>query len=380
MYFSEKAKSAFARARAMLFMVAIIGVVAFAIGSCGYELDSGVGGGVYLGEEDEREEEEDEQEEYDRATININLIEERRGNTPGNIANLGYMAQSGEWLFYFMRTESENQLVKSHTNGGERQVLFSSPRVEETWRDLQRILYINALDGWVYFYYTGTANLYRIREDGSDIEVLAAIAGPVPSVQVVDDWIYFNDATSNISRMKLDGSEREVLLEKGIGRIQVTQGWIVYPSAQGFHKIRLDGTEQTFISDVPTSFFIADEGWMFFLKADDSMPLLSNIYKMLLDGSNVQRLSDNLTLPFSFVVSDGWVYYSRLHIDAIFTFYRIRIDGTDRQIIAEDTHAALISVTDDWIYFNRMGGYGASYNDYYRITIDGTERIWLFQE
>lgn len=331
-------------------------------------------------------------------TVSPSHERHERGNTPGNIANRGYLAQSGDFIFYFLLTETESQLIKSNTDGSDRQVIFSGSRNSRSTFS-NEIKYINVVDGWVYFFEAATRTLHRVRTDGTDLEILAVaeevsvrVGGrdlendSFSSVQVVDGWIYFADEYLRPNRMRTDGSEREVLLEKRVRNLQVDDGWIFYLASRmdyTIYKMRLDGTEQTGLTDIPTTFFIVDEGWVFIARLNEYYHhLKANIYRMSRDGTVIHRLCNgNTSILGFFGLYDGWIYYDPWFDVGIFRLYKISINGGERHLISEYTDAGLfVNVTGDWIY--HLGGscccLGGIGGGFYKMRTDGTARERLF--
>jgi len=139
----------------------------------------------------------------------------------------------------------------------------------------------------------------------------------------------------------------------------------------GLYRIRADGTGKTKlleteeISDPTRLRLDFDNGWIYFANAADSYTL----YKIRTDGAEKLKLNDD---EFSSVqaISDGWVYY-RLNTAADECTYRIRTDGTGREVLCE-FDAWIIGVTGDWIYYQ---DYENDYLCLYKMRIGGTDTV-----
>lgn len=68
-------------------------------------------------------------------------------------------------------------------------------------------------------------------------------------------------------------------------------------------------------------------------------------------------------------LSDSWLYYSDLYEDG--NLYKIRIDGTDRELLLEGVHIS-VSVAGGYVYFIKVTEEnGNAENKIYRISING---------
>ncbi len=120
-----------------------------------------------------------------------NLIEvEQRGNTVGNISNLGLVAQHNEWVYFF------------------------------------------------------EGHLYKSKKDGSESIQLSNDASYL--INVIDDWVYYinNNDGDKIYKIKTDGSSRTRLNDDESWCLNVVGGWIYYStqSEPGIYKIKTDGS------------------------------------------------------------------------------------------------------------------------------------------
>ena len=348
----------------IIFMIMV--AVVFIFSSCGYGASDAV--------DDSYLEVELNQAENAQIVPNIYLQEEKRGNTPGNIANRGYMALYGEWIFYFMLTDEESQIIKSSLDGSIKTAIFSSPRINGGTFDTD-IRYLNIYDNWIYFYETQTRTIFRMKLDGAGIEALAtAETASFSSVQVVDGWIYFIDEFMHPARMLLDGSERAVIIEERARGMQVSQRFVVYLSMEAGHlgldynlyKIRLEDNQKIGISDDNISHFIVENGFIFFTKSSEHSMFAANLYSMFLDGSNVRRISDSYLNPeISFGIGGGMIYYSQFGEEiGEDLLYRISFDGSIREQIGEKL-ILYVNVANGWIYcFSITEGAG-----FYKISI-----------
>ena len=115
-----------------------------------------------------------------------------------------------------------------------------------------------------------------------------------------------------------------------------------------------------------------NDGWIYFASGGEEKWL----YKAHLDGSGVERLTDDD--PKFINVVGGWVYYSNWsdwgHL------YRIRIDGTDREKVVNE-RAYYIQRADNWIYYiNKYYMYDDMPTHLYKIRPDGSGRTRIIDD
>ena len=106
---------------------------------------------------------------------------------------------------------------------------------------------------------------------------------------------------------------------------------------------------------------------------------------MRIDGSEIQRINDDY--PFYLSAYDGWIYYfsiSEEDSDSNYDLYRIRTDGTGREIISEGESFRILrfNVTTEWLYFTEVGRneeIGRPAGNMFRIRHNGTSREMVYQ-
>jgi len=114
--------------------------------------------------------------------------------------------------------------------------------------------------------------------------------------------------------------------------------------------------------------------------------LKGELHKVSLDGKKKTKLSDDY--PMYINVFDGWVYYlnyvpeviENIHGEDMYIsaekIYRIKTDGTDKQLLAEVSRCGIVMVIDDYIYYDAEQYYGGDYpsRTLFKMTLDGSER------
>ncbi len=90
----------------------------------------------------------------------------------------------------------------------------------------------------------------------------------------------------------------------------------------------------------------------------------SNIFKIRSDGTELIKINDDKTSNMNF--DGGWIYYSNGDDES--SLYKIRTDGTGRTKLNNDK-STNIHVVGDYIYYDTLWS-----TDRYRIRTDGSDR------
>lgn len=345
------------------------------------------------------------------------------GNTPGNVVNAGFAAQSGDWIYFiscningtYDNTKDDIYTIgKIKADGSDKTTLLSE-NTQWGYGDL------NIVGDWIYFIsYSSPDNseadrvvtINRMHMDGSGRTKLYSTKegngeGFIAYVNVVGDWIYStelnyngaNPGESSINRVHTDGSSPSKLIVEentatagGFAYLTTNNGWLYYEkcgasagNGKGLdtvNKIKMDGTAKTQLlagssSDESISFATAVGDWIYYA-TNNNMSSQSDIYKMHTDGSGNTKIigktdSESLFLD-SVNASNDWIYY---HSVAGSTNYlsKVRTDGTG------STHVATIGdgftgcfdvcAAGDWIYYD-ISSSTKKINEINKVKTDGT--------
>lgn len=238
-----------------------------------------------------------------------------RGNTSGNIANRGFAAGKGDWIYY-CNANDNNKLYKINIDDSGRQKLADDDS-----------LYVNVVGDWVYYCNCSqNSNIYKIRTDGTKRTRLNK--DDSDDLNVIGDWIFYTNRSDN-------------------GRI---------------YKMRTDGSQKIKLSDVKATFTNVVGDWIYFCNQNDN----GTIYKMRKDGSGITKIVDDDANTIN--IADDWVYYS--NVKDTFKMYKIRTDGSQRTKL-NDVHSVFLNVVGDVIYF-RNGTNGSRMD---RIRTDGSAHV-----
>ncbi|MCL2152442.1 MAG: DUF5050 domain-containing protein [Oscillospiraceae bacterium] len=190
---------------------------------------------------------------------------------------------------------------------------------------------------------------------------IAAIAG---------EWIYFT-RTDGIYKINTDGTGETLLIDDSSVNLSVAGGWIYYINTDLHHiyRIRTDGTDKTLVSDCFCSNYVLFGEWIYYSNFDkymgQSLDEPYGIYKISLDGLDKELL---IELYAQNLCSDGERVYFSIEGE---TPARVRIDGTDFEIVGDGTFRSCV-VEDDWIY------YTDTYNSINRMRTDGSDYSQIY--
>lgn len=292
----------------------------------------------------------------DKYIVNIS------GNLPSNIINSGFVAYQGEYIYYTGNLDVG--IYKALVAGNEKIKLRS---------DLAAC--INVVGDRLYFTNKKNSNIYKMNTDGTSVRKLNN--DDVELISVVGEWIYYLCASDKkIYKVNSDGFDRTPLCngfydENGEGisnlvckNLNVESNWIYFSaefeedaSRNGIYKMRKDGSNKERVSSGHPLVLSLDNNYLYYISKDDKL-----LYKISKEGKDVKKIVN--TVVTSFVVSDGWIYYS--NNEGIF---KIHSSGDFSTKICEDA-AKKINIIEDWIfYFNSNDG-----NRLYRIRTNGKDK------
>ena len=281
---------------------------------------------------------------------------EIRGNSVGNIANGGFVASQGDWIYYCK--EYDEGLFKMRSDGSGKQKIGKDSAS-----------YINVKGDWLYFCNDADGGkLFRMRSDGSERKKLSNEKSIFATL--VGDWIYYiaignQREDSGIIKVRVDGSGRKKLSGTICWGLCVSQNQIYYINMEDQDKLYCMSTEGNnvrkldIILDVDNccSYNVVND-FVFFTDAEK----LCKMYKMQIDGKVRQIINEDYCSSINVV--DSWVYYANEDDDKF--IYKVRTDGSGRKKITDETCSRFF-VAGDWIYYG--SGEGVR-----RINIDGRNR------
>jgi len=231
----------------------------------------------------------------------IPVVNNQRGNTNRNIADWGVVVKQGDWIFFSdSMTGRNNQsiastLYKVKTDGSELQELFTGSRVTS----------LNIIEDWLYFADLSTSGaIYRLKTDGTGLELLHSTDTGRLLIIVVGDWIYL----SNGYKIRTDGTNLQNLYDK-TGRAaiytSVEDDWIIFQDfdedeKSAIFKVKTDGTDLQLLK-TGVDFAFVEDGWIYFYDFDNDRDA-----RMKIDGSDIQDFeydeADSVTIEDGFFV------------------------------------------------------------------------------
>jgi hypothetical protein len=218
----------------------------------------------------------------------------------------------GDWIYY-------RELIQDIRASSINRIHVESMAIEQIVAyDDVFITCFHVVDGWVYYgkvtswthvlrLNNGGWWIYRIRPDGTDGSRISTYGVDYHHFDemffdVVDNWVYFLDtALYSIFRMRLDGTEQQLITDRSDGRV-------------GSHNIF--------------------DGWIYYNNFNPQPN--GGLYRVTIDGRQTERIGDGQAFYISVV--DGWIYHRTtrsLRLSALFPTMRIRMDGTDREVLSQ---------------------------------------------
>ncbi len=164
-------------------------------------------------------------------------------------------------------------------------------------------------DTYIYTAFAKSANqLVRMLPDGSQSKVM--VDSSVFGLNLWGDWIYYVNQSNflAIERVNLNDSRREVVADVGAEKMAIVGNWIYYMKANDskLHRIRVDGREESLISDIQISDF---QIWI----VDDVVQLavtsLDTGYLLYMDENGLNQKTLIKERVHTFTYNQGWVFY-----------------------------------------------------------------------
>lgn len=280
------------------------------------------------------------------------------GNSIANIRNYGYVSEQGDWIYYVAPSQDgmQNEICRIKNDGSDKQILQSND-----WE----VLGLNVVGDYIYFIGlddnevesssmlsideeskdTLNNKIYRMKLDGSDLEVINSneFHNNCYEIYVVKDKVYYIGVDSNIYYMNLDGSEKTKLNDDKTGFLGITKDYILLNIEK--QKVAENQEETQTTSQVEFETYI-----------------------MKRDGS--ERHSLNGERLYSINVVEDYIYY----VDSNKEIYKIKFDGTDNVKISEGITAFNMNIKAEYIYYmNYISNPEDAKIGIYRMNLDGSD-------
>ena len=214
-----------------------------------------------------------------------------------NDSNMGLVAQSDDSVFYYKYNDG---LIKAT---GKEEVKLTS----------DQSCSIKYLDGYVYYSVpniTGGIDIKKIKEDGTDLQVLLSTTSKSTKTYLKDGFLYYTTTNpATISKMDINGQNSKVLLNRNVDDFKIEGEKIYFSDSMKFlYSVDLNGENYEIVVKEPNfdRFQILDEEVYYFDNASGSL-----IKVNLKDTENREVVTDKLNCNIYNVTSEGIYYFDK---------------------------------------------------------------------
>jgi hypothetical protein len=305
-------------------------------------------------------------QEVEEGLNELSKTEESRGNSVGNIVNLGRVAQQGDWIYYVYQDSLLSSDIRDLSKGHIYKIRLDGSNQQKINEDLS--YYLNVLGDWVYYCnLDDDAKIYKVRTDGTERTKITDEKSSY--LNVLGDWIYYCnwDDGGKIYKIRTDGTERTRINNGKSFSLNVIGDWIYYSNGDHdskIYRIRTDGSDRKKLNEDRSAHIKVIGDWIYYMNWSRGDGL--TLYKIKTDGTNRIKLTDHSV--YNFNVADNWVYYTNKSDGSM--IFKVSTDGEGNALIVDDSIIGHLNVADDWIYYIN----GSENNELYRIRNDGSQR------
>lgn len=233
--------------------------------------------------------------------------------------------------------------------------------------------YINGI-----VYYTKDFKLYRMKNDGSSKKKITDF--PIYNLRAGKQYAYFtqsvNDTIGSVYKVSHDGEDSQKITKSAAYVLNITDQYAYYYLIDnGFvYMYNHETGESTSITHggYEEYLFVEDEGFscVSYTQSDQSeeeQPKTGMYIIPYQDGTK-QKISDDNASKMAYY--KGYIYY--VNESSTFELYRIKPDGTGRQLITDDyiNEVEQLDIFDDWIYYFSENDEGRIY----RVSVEDMTR------
>lgn len=287
----------------------------------------------------------------------------RKGNSNGNIVNLGLVTKQDDWIYYSNWMDNSQGICKIKEDGsGWTKISSDKARSLNVIGDW--IYYENVSDSDDYIYNNKTVQtgkLYKIKTDGTGRQLVCDDNNQyfLPAViSVVDGWIYFPDRKDNerLYRIRINDNRVEKLNDNFSCNINVVGNYIYYGNMDDGDKLyRLDinTKESTKMVDVDSRSINATENGMYYVDITNKQ----TISRLEYNNSSVKLAS----YAYPINVNGNYIYYCSNS-----QLWKVNVNkGTPIKVL--DVHTSFINIIDNWIYYINDGD-----GKLYKVDVNGS--------
>ena len=260
--------------------------------------------------------------------------------------------------------------------------------------------------GYVYFSNpSDNGKLYRMKEDGSEVKRICTDS--VSCLNICNDYIYYvkdnmigditfvsQDMLHGISRLKIgdsepvvihqgisdalllqgnnlyfhaygkstgsyyvqkagiDGKSNEKLYDESYAMLDYYDGKIFFANTKGNHNLMYYTVDNGSVSDCYAgNFYMPDceDGFVYYIDLDNDHKLT----RMGLNTLETEVLCEDRVVKYNVNSKTGDIYYQAENTSTDHMLCRMKIDGSDRQIVLEGDYTD-INFTEEHVYFYKM--------------------------
>ena len=191
------------------------------------------------------------------------------------------------------------------------------------------------------------------------------------------DWIYFRASPSIFSASLLrihetTGEVQTLLNDDSFHSLNIIGDWIIFGRQTGIYRMLINGTGEERLSEINTrgASIMVVNGWIYYVLNNstvvDGVMSNSGIYRMTLDGRIHESVTDETVLSFS--IHNDWIYFRGWGENL--GIHKIRTDGTNGTRLSYDD-SNYINASDEWIFFTNRD----LNNALYKMRTDGTDLV-----
>ena len=319
------------------------------------------------------------------------------GNTAGNIANGGFVARQGDWLY--IACDAYNNYIVAHNNlSDSRKSTLHKVKIDGTEKTLllssSECIYssINVVGDHIYFVedFIVSLGIYRMKTDGTEKTKLVSQdkLGQDTYLYVLKDKIYYctGDASgTSIYSINFDGSDlckiatNKFYSAKDGTNFAFSREYLVYTKLENYktciYRFSLSSSEEIKITEEDNrnaNNLIIYKDWIYYISGSPGI-----ITKMKLDGSEKTALSAKDEYSYMFNLSNDIIYYNSVSISESGysgTSYAYKNNVRRMNLIGEDIHdindehnCEFIHIIEDKIFYY-------SGESFYYSNLDGTNK------
>lgn len=305
-----------------------------------------------------------------------------------NNNNCGYANKQGRWIYYMTLSDDASKIAikRIKDDGTDSEVL-----AEKDWE----IYSINAYGKYLYFIAFEEVTdedmyqnnkIYKMSLDGKELTVINdnEFSDDCQTIYIVNDRIYYIGEDYNIYSMDLNGGDRVQINSNETGFIGVSDKYILFndypenPESQTdfvTYIMNLDGTNARIING--ERFYNPNiiGNQIYYVNGDNS-----EIHRIDVNGKNDTIIYNSPA--YNMNVSGDYIYYLNYKNenadseDETVCIHKVKVDGTEHQIVCEmKNYSSFIDIAGNWIYYTDHDD-----SNYYinMIKSDGSDTVTLY--